>query len=110
VSEVRGRVNAWSLRRQGLVLDYFGFTSNHSKTPRLIELNQFSTQSVNFTLHFHVMCLVEFAAERVHSHFKQNADRITDAGESCAKDLLLTFTVDIVIAIAVAHLLPKLWT
>jgi hypothetical protein len=67
----------------------FWLYSAHHKLPRLIELNQLPTQSLNLISYLQILCLVEFKSESVHSHFEQDANRVTDAGEGSSKHLLL---------------------
>jgi hypothetical protein len=46
-----------------------------------------ASRQISF-LHFHIVCLTEFTGERVHAHFEQNANAVTNAGEGGAKPLL----------------------
>jgi hypothetical protein len=42
--------------------------STHHKFPRLIELNQFRTQSVNFISYLQIFCCGKFKSEPIHAH------------------------------------------
>jgi hypothetical protein len=59
-----------------MAINFFisSWPSSRHKHPRLIELDQLRVQAVDLFFYLHVVGLVEFTRERVHSHFEQNAD------------------------------------
>jgi hypothetical protein len=82
---------------------------NPPQTSTADRVDQFPTQAVNLILHCQIFCLVELPRQRVHSNFEQNADRVTDAGESHAKHLLLAFTVTGAVCRFAQDMIAKLW-
>src|SRR5437016_11619337 len=75
---------------------------------RPIKLNQFATQPFNFFLQLHVVSRGELARQGVLLFFEQVFDRFPNAGESCAKHLLLTLFIHLNARIAV-QMVTELW-
>ena len=65
------------------------------KHPRLLELAILFKQALKLILHCHVVCLMEFACECIHSHPEKFSNSVADPGESRAKHLLLAFENDL---------------
>jgi hypothetical protein len=52
---------------------------------------------------------MEFKSQSVHSYLQQNADRVTDTGESSAKPLLLAVKGVFLSAVVVQRVIAILW-